>query len=632
MVSIIETTPNKLNLSDYSKIIKNHLLTNPLSNENTLLFTDIVVSPECFSSKNLTSADYAMHMAAKKGDTIEILTLFCNGFNVNQTNSRNITPLDVAAMYGQTNAVKILVQIGGWVNEGAYEDHTPLHFALLNSHYDTAEVLLKMGKANPNLRDINGKNAFDITVDHLENRIDAYNLNPSDQGQAGIVEVLNMISLLANYADQPALFHETSITQPQETLFETPVSVILKVLGSTVTSQEIRNLIIDTANEVDALFPTEQVFINAKDLLATFPTGQEYQANLGGVNAWVAADGHYGLYTTELASNSLGLFSQQLDNVDPLKQDVFSSMYITFQHSLELIAKSAQPYAASTALNLYETGNTVLIPSGWDGHFIDIILSSQQAWYVTANSGDRYHGEYPQYTPDPAGVIIYEMTDPGLIDTQFIYNAANNMDRMKLEIDLPYDYDIFGVLDIFERPDQLFENCAWESHRDAVEGLAYVELVNRNIEQETAKTLANTYFQEWDDFHGNYMIEHYLSQNPILPVQAMLDVLQNIQQDPSPSHDHGQRIANALISPIYIDEFKEWLQTDPQDEPSKTLINALQEQYGIDISKLINEPATTDLQNNSVTDTLPLAASLEAPIPHLDPMVLLAQQPQFVNL
>lgn len=95
---------------------------------------------------------WAAH-AAKHGDSAQVAQLLLDeGANVNEV-SNGMTALHLAATYGHTAMVEILIRRGADPNEREKGTHrTALFLAASNGHVDTVEHLLKVG-ANPNVTD-----------------------------------------------------------------------------------------------------------------------------------------------------------------------------------------------------------------------------------------------------------------------------------------------------------------------------------------------------------------------------------------------------------------------------------------------------------------------------------------------
>jgi len=135
--------------------------------------------------KGYTYSEITFVECAKKGD-IEAVKLFLDeGMNINAVNKRGQTALILAAGYqreelvtlplekgadvefigerhvrtplmeaagaGNNAIIKQLVQKKAKVNARDYENHTPLHFAVMYGHVETVKLLVELG-ADPNAR------------------------------------------------------------------------------------------------------------------------------------------------------------------------------------------------------------------------------------------------------------------------------------------------------------------------------------------------------------------------------------------------------------------------------------------------------------------------------------------------
>lgn len=73
------------------------------------------------------------------------------------TNTRDNTPLHIAAVYGRLKVVELLLEKGAAVDARNDARHTPLHLAAMNKHQEVAELLLAKG-ADPSAK-MYGENA-----------------------------------------------------------------------------------------------------------------------------------------------------------------------------------------------------------------------------------------------------------------------------------------------------------------------------------------------------------------------------------------------------------------------------------------------------------------------------------------
>ncbi|XP_041820376.1 ankyrin repeat and SOCS box protein 15b [Chelmon rostratus] len=92
----------------------------------------------------------ATHEAAKVGCPAILMLLLRHGAKVTARDGHGVTPLGIAAEYGNTEALDILIQHGGDVNAQASNGDTVLYDAAGSGNLDCVELLLQHG-ANPNV-------------------------------------------------------------------------------------------------------------------------------------------------------------------------------------------------------------------------------------------------------------------------------------------------------------------------------------------------------------------------------------------------------------------------------------------------------------------------------------------------
>ncbi len=540
--------------------------------------------------KETVRIHYPLHLAARDGDCDKIIELVNDGFgyNVNQKDARSVTPLHVAALFGQLDAVKTLISLGATVDAKGYENHTPLHFALAKQHYDVAKSLIVDYQANLKLEDYKGTNGFSLLFDPIPEMFKNKNKN--------IEQVIELVEIAIRNTKGPLYYNDISEFKDELYLTPVPVPVVLSWIASDATTLALADRFIYLIQEAQAKDPSSQAFCNAKDLFNRFPTSEIYRIKISEKKSiWFRTEGHSGIFTTDLATESLQAFTKlnAFENSDPLKAEIFSALEDIYNNATMFTQYANTREAAEGALALFNEGKTVLLPSGWDGHFIDVILSKTQLLYIVANSGERYHGESPDYTPDPAGINFYQMYEPEKISAAFMNKVLNNTDKTFLEFENAYEYGVFERIEEISKQDQQFGNCSWESHRDAVEGLIYIELLNRDINPVDAKSMATEYYQEWDDFHGNFVIDRYLASEPILPFEALIDIFNQLHTKTDfnqVDHVHAQKIAEALVSPHYIEDFQSWMKDkgvmdeDQDSLADKLTLNILHQSHGIDVA------------------------------------------------
>ncbi|MCI0607145.1 ankyrin repeat domain-containing protein [bacterium] len=109
--------------------------------------------------------------AARSGQTQRLANLVQSGGNVNGSgtvsifseNDRCLTPLMVAAYYGQTATASLLIQSGASSNDADEFGFTVLMFSIIGNHPDVVETLLKAG-ASPSIKNRYGDTSLNLAA------------------------------------------------------------------------------------------------------------------------------------------------------------------------------------------------------------------------------------------------------------------------------------------------------------------------------------------------------------------------------------------------------------------------------------------------------------------------------------
>ena len=83
--------------------------------------------------------------------------------SVNQPNCRGDTPLHVAAIWGDRDAISLLVSAGTKVNAQGEHGFTPLHEASAQGNSEAVAELLSLG-ADASIRNSNGETALEVAI------------------------------------------------------------------------------------------------------------------------------------------------------------------------------------------------------------------------------------------------------------------------------------------------------------------------------------------------------------------------------------------------------------------------------------------------------------------------------------
>ncbi|HRE30856.1 MAG TPA: ankyrin repeat domain-containing protein [Candidatus Berkiella sp.] len=566
-----------------------------------------------------SSSPIALHIAARNGDLVEIRKLIGQGFKVNAEDYLSSTPLHIAANYGRTEAVKLLLQHGANVHDLSYEGFSAIQLAIHKGHYSAAQVLVAQGKINPSQISAKGETPLNMLFDAFIAKMKSPEI--ADQTPKAINEVHQMLDALETFAIHggkychyvvPFIAENTKSGGTSNQFYKFPISMQLKIYSGFSPTEALREKILKLAEKIYATDKSEDAFLSAKNILNVFPTGQLYYIKIGdGNKIIIKSDGHFKLFTTELAKNSLTAYLQKLttEHAEPVQIAAFERLKEIYTNAHEFVSKTGQSSTIEHYLSLYEQGKTILIPSGWEGHFVTIFASQPQKVVGVGNSGERYMNIQ-------SGISFYKTTDQ--LDPAFIKELAFNQSKKHFEFDKMYDYGLLEKIGSISVTEQKYGNCTWESHRDAIEGMLLIELLNLNASPSSAKEIAHRYFQEWDHFHGQYQINEYLSGEPVLPAKALIDIFsevhQKTQQGQFTEHEksYAKTLLNALTSPQYTAEFKYWLQNDGTTSKGiqlKTLFSG----YGLDLTEksAVSGKVTDTNLNEAIAQFKALHKSLE---------------------
>ncbi len=106
------------------------------------------------------------HLAAMKGDTKALRYLGELEADLEDKDYFGMTPAHCAAKNGHTKALRCLEELGADLNARDHEDRTPASHAAEHGHFETLNVLIE-NKVKLNAQDINGETPLDMVYKYF---------------------------------------------------------------------------------------------------------------------------------------------------------------------------------------------------------------------------------------------------------------------------------------------------------------------------------------------------------------------------------------------------------------------------------------------------------------------------------
>ena len=117
------------------------------------------------SKKSIKNKNTDLHKAASSGDVSEIRRLVSDdGIKVDIRGPKGVTPLGIAAAYGQKDAIDVLLELGADINASDAVGNSPLHYAVMSGHAHIVEHLLDKDGIDIDQTDIIGEFAAMFAV------------------------------------------------------------------------------------------------------------------------------------------------------------------------------------------------------------------------------------------------------------------------------------------------------------------------------------------------------------------------------------------------------------------------------------------------------------------------------------
>lgn len=508
----------------------------------------------------------ALHHAARTGDLVTAKKLVALGNNVNEKDLFGSTPLHMAAMYGHKPVVEFLIQKGAELNAKTYKMDdfalTPLDLAAQYSpNTETFSYLLSKG-ADPQHWDMLMYALFDNAINSSEKQdFKTFDL------------ALTKIEIAAQNKNALWVYATSEVR---------PLAVLLKVFATEITDNQCYQRVLKTINSLNAQdkHSLSERYIHAKNLLHAFPSDKTYTYKIGPNKVKITASGYYAVFAVDLAAKMLADFqNKKLVNIDLAGFEAMKSQFPTsdkkllknaeiysqekrmcflhveniFKQAANSIAKAGLYEASQELYTRYTNGETILLPAGWDGHALDIIIDKALNLFIVANAGERFEAIAP-------GLNAFNMQFSLAVDD--IYSILNNEEQIDLEFKKFYDLGLeINETYTMGSPSQDYGNCAWFSQQIAQKGLLLIDLAKSTNDIPLALKIAHTWYEELNEYHLSAVLKEYLA-DPFLEVAALGDVLIHYhnQVESSEERARAKLILDYLTDSSHKADFKKYYQ------------------------------------------------------------------------
>ncbi len=512
---------------------------------------------------DFASPNYPLHLAARSGNLNEVKKLIEGGYKVNKTDIFGSTPLHMAAMYGHKEIVEYLLLKGATINAPTYE------FDKAGYYYTPLDLAAKYAPNLTTVEYLMEKNAKPSDWNTIVYSLMSTAFNAYDDNQYAVYDLsLSKLEIIAKGSIYALWIYDGE---------DTPVSVIFEHYSSNLADSQFYNRTLDCVKNINLVDKTglAKNYIAAKNLLHAFPSDHEYTFKINNYSADISAQGYHSVFTTALAARSLNSFLlsiigqndftsykaiktkfpnmgisilENIETFSQIKQNIFSTVADIYKQGAQAKHEAGLYANSEEIFKLYQDGKTVILPCGWKGHAIDIILDKAANLFIVANGGDSYPGI-------KSGLNAY--TQHFTITSDDIYRILTNDKKMELEFkhfyDLGLDYNSEFSLVL---PYQAFGNCAWYSQQLSERALIFLELTKLTKNHDLSIALSDNWFKQLDDFHQTLVLKEYLV-NPYLNVSALGDVLVSYHKklETPGERERAKLILDSFNSPAIKNEF-----------------------------------------------------------------------------
>lgn len=488
-------------------------------------------------------------LAARYGNTLKIeeMIKFHGKELVNKQDNFGTTALHLAVMHGHIDTIKLLLsQPKIKISLNAYENleegshYSPLDMAIkYHQSIDIIEILLNAGASTNNTTEQILEWIFgsDLLSGAEENNLITVGDYQAFEQAIGILEIL--------VKDIPEMLY----------IGDMPLTITLKFVSSYLTDPQakllVKNLIDNLIEDDGDIDHIETSYLLAKDFTHAFASDKNYDVLNTYFVGMMAAEGHLPPFVVQSFHDAVVDYAG-LANYTDLQTTVFSELKTTY-YAADFAAKNAGLYDTSKMLyQMYSEGKTILLPTIWKEHAIDIILDKNLGLYFVSNAGDRHETLFP-------GVHAYKNTTP--IEVDDIYHILTNGNQYNLEYENYYKLGLVAEPDFSQSfSDQTYGNCGLYSLLMANWTLTYINIYKYTDNPILSRELADLWHKDIAEHHKTLVLEKYLSQPYFADDNPLYDALTVYESklDHPEKFEQATLLLDYLTSPDHIIEFREY--------------------------------------------------------------------------
>lgn len=476
--------------------------------------------------------NYPLHYAASEGS----LALMSQMLDINSRDNLDSTPLHVAVFKNHLPVVQLLVEKGADLNILAYQHFSPFTLAVVKEHWEICAYLLQQESLQVD------EMAMYSLLEKLSHFTDSTTHENHMDAQ---LELSDRLALVENAAKK---MQSTLITEDE--LGESiPVSIVLELFAQQTNNLAFNSQFRQVAEAVKCLDNNHQIYIDHKMLMHLFAIDGQYQIhyydnNASEMSRTIDAEGLLGHYALDFAAKTIAQYLN--DSVH--EQDRAACMVFKYIQDILKNASLLNQYAHQSdwmqgVLEDFQQGKLVYVPTGWEGHFVVLLLDGTNHYLVSVNTGEAYE-------KNPAGSVIYHINHPDQIDLALLEKIASNEMQFDLEYDLQYALGL-SPLYTLESPEQVVGNCGWRSIEVSVKTLLFLDYLKQGLSTDEAEQKADLLYQDWLGYTKVSVLSAYLENYSEADAVMLVNILQNshpsLYDDSLPLDVYEWRTAEILI-------------------------------------------------------------------------------------